>query len=105
MGGVIGCQVSTFFPTGAWLAHCCKKNRYFYTSLKDIPTADDEEHAHFFVCILGALREGNRSNYPRLTDGQSWLCSWTYSSPFIDTSGPEWRSKHCDGTLATVASI
>ena len=30
---------------------------------RDIATADDENHAHFFVCqILGTLREGNHPN-------------------------------------------
>ena len=68
---------------GAWLAHCCKKNRHFCTSLRDIATADDEERAHLFVCqILGALREGNRSAYLRLMAGQSRPYLWTYSSSF-----------------------
>ena len=48
----------------------------FCTSLENIATADDEDRAHFFVCqILGTLREGNRSNYPRLMASQSWPCT------------------------------
>ena len=66
-----------FFPTGAWLAHCCKKNRRFCTSLRNIATADDGEHAHLFVCqILGVLR--------RKPLGLSMVNGWSIMAVFMD---------------------
>ena len=52
--------------------------------------------------ILRALREGNCSNYPWLMASQSCHVRGPTLASFI---GPEWQSKHSDGTLATVASI
>ena len=70
----------------------------------DIATADDKDHAHFFVCqILQALKEGNCFNRPRL----SWPLDHGHFRGsslafFIGTGGREWQSKHSDSTLATM---
>ena len=64
----------------------------FVRHQRDIATADDEDNA---LCM---------SDSRSLEKFHGHVRGPTLAS-FIDTDSPEWRSKHSDGTLATVASI
>ena len=72
MGGIIGCQVSNYFKQQCGL----QEEVVIVLGHRDIATADDEDHAHIFVCqILGVLKEGKHSNHLQLAImvTRSWL--------------------------------
>ena len=54
------------FLLTATVASCRRRVVFFVRSQRDnITTADDRDHAHFFICqILGALKKGHGFNQP-----------------------------------------
>ena len=66
-----------------------EKNSHFILNQRDIAVVDDQDCAHCIVGqILGALKEGNRSNCRQLSRSLNYGC--VALALFIDTDGPEW---------------
>jgi hypothetical protein len=92
VGRVIKYEIGNF--SDGCLAACYS---VFVLGQRDIATVDDEDHAHFILSqILGALKEGKRSNPSRLSWSLDYACVQLVLA-FIDTDVPEWQSKWLRG--------
>ena len=80
---------SAIFLISAWLFDAARRTVIFILDQRDIAVVDDKDCAHCIVGqILGALKEGNRSNCRQLSRSLNYGC--VALALFIDTDGPEW---------------